>query len=380
MAEKRDCYEILGVSKSATDEEIKKAYRRMAKQYHPDANPGDKTAEDKFKEVNEAYSILSDPNKKANYDRFGYAGVDPSAGGGGFGGGFSGGFSDGSFDMGDIFDMFGGIFGGGSRSSRANAPMQGDDVGLRLTVEFNEALFGCKKDVSYTRVEKCHECSGSGAAKGTSPQTCRKCGGRGMINVQKRTPFGMMQSTVQCDECGGKGKTIPNPCKECRGNGTVRKSKTLEVNIPAGIDNGQRIALHGQGNCGINGGPNGDLIIQVIVKSHEFFKRDGFNLRLELPITFADATLGAKITIPTPDGEGELTIPEGTQSGTTFSVRGKGVPKINGKGRGDLLVTVVIETPKGLSKKQKELLAEFSKSMNDKNHAKRKNFFDKFKK
>ncbi len=379
MAEKRDCYEILGISKSATDDEIKKAYRKMAKQYHPDANPGDKTAENKFKEVNEAYSILSDPNKKANYDRFGYAGVDPSAGGGGFGGGFSGGFSEGSFDMGDIFDMFGGIFGGGSRSSRANAPMQGDDVGLRLTVEFNEALFGCKKDVSFTRVEKCHECGGSGAAKGSSPQTCRKCSGRGTINVQKRTPFGMMQSTVQCDECGGKGKTIPNPCKECKGNGTLRKSKTLEVNIPAGIDNGQRIALHGQGNCGINGGPNGDLIIQVIVKSHEFFKRDGFNLRLELPITFADAALGAKITIPTPDGEGELAIPEGTQSGTTFSVRGKGVPKLNGKGRGDLLVTVVIETPKGLSRKQKELLSEFSRSMNDKNHAKRKSFFDKFK-
>lgn len=347
----------------------------MAKQYHPDANPGNKEAEEKFKEVNEAYSILSDSEKKANYDRFGYAGVDPSAGGGGFGGGFSGGF-----DMGDIFDMFGGMFGGGSRGTRANAPMRGDDVGLRITIDFNEALFGCKKDISYSRIEHCVDCGGSGAAKGTSPQTCRKCGGRGMINVQKRTPFGMMQSTVACDECGGKGKTIPNPCKECRGSGNVRKNKTLEVNIPAGIDNGQRISLHGQGDAGLNGGPAGDLIIQVAVKRHEFFVRDGFDLLLELPITFADAVLGAKIEIPTPDGRGELTIPEGTQTDSTFAIRGKGVPKLNGRGRGDLLVTVVIETPKGLSKKQKELLKDFQESMEDKNHAKKKSFFDKFKK
>ncbi|MBR5278892.1 MAG: molecular chaperone DnaJ [Clostridia bacterium] len=375
MAEKRDCYEILGISKTATDDEIKKAYRRMAKQYHPDANPGNKEAEDKFKEVNEAYSILSDSEKKANYDRFGYAGVDPSAGGGGFGGGFSGGF-----DMGDIFDMFGGMFGGGGRSQRANAPMRGEDVGLRITIDFNESLFGCKKDVSYTRIENCGECGGSGAAKGTSPQTCRKCGGRGMINVQKRTPFGMMQSTVACDECGGRGKTIQTPCKECRGSGTVRKNKTLEVNIPAGIDNGQRIALHGQGDCGTNGGPAGDLIIQVVIRRHEYFVRDGFDLLLELPITFADAALGAKIEIPTPDGRGELAIPEGTQTGSTFAIRGKGVPKLNGRGRGDLLVTVVVETPKGLSKKQKELLKDFQDSMDDKNHAKKKSLFDKFKK
>lgn len=376
MAEKRDCYEILGISKSATDDEIKKAYRRMAKQYHPDANPGNKEAEDKFKEVNEAYSILSDPDKKSNYDRFGYAGVDPSAGGGGFGGGFSGGF-----DMGDIFDMFGGMFGGGSsRGSRANAPMQGDDVGVRVTIDFNEAVFGCKKDVSFTRTESCGECGGSGAAKGTSAQTCRKCGGRGTITVQKRTPFGMMQSSQACDECGGSGKIIQTPCKECRGNGRVRKNKTLEVNIPAGIDNGQRIALHGQGDSGINGGPAGDLIIQVAVRRHEYFVRDGFNLHLELPITFAQAALGAKITIPTPDGSGELTIPEGTQSGTTFSVRGKGVPRVNGRGRGDLLVTVSVETPKGLSKKQKDLLEAFDKSVSDKNHSKLKSFFDKLKK
>ena len=375
MADKRDCYEILGISKSATDDEIKKAYRKKAKQYHPDANPGDKEAEEKFKEANEAYSILSDPDKKAKYDAYGYAGVDPSAGGGGFGGGFSGGF-----DMGDIFDMFGGMFGGGSTRRNPNAPMRGEDVGIRITIDFDEAVFGCKKDISYSRIESCKECGGSGAAKGTSASTCRKCGGRGTINVQRRTPFGIMQSTSQCDECGGSGKIIQTPCRECRGSGTVRKSKTLEVNIPAGIDNGQSIALKGQGDCGMNGGPAGDLLIQVSIRRHEFFIREGYNIRYELPITFADAALGAKITIPTPDGMGELTIPEGTQSGATFSVRGKGVPKLNGKSRGDLYVTVVVETPKGLSKKQKDLLKDFQESLQDKNHAKKKNFFDRFKK
>ena len=375
MADKRDCYEILGISKSATDDEIKKAYRKKAKQYHPDANPGDKEAEEKFKEANEAYSILSDPDKKAKYDAYGYAGVDPSAGGGGFGGGFSGGF-----DMGDIFDMFGGLFGGGSTRRNPNAPMRGEDVGIRITIDFDEAVFGCKKDISYSRIESCKECGGSGAAKGTSASTCRKCGGRGTINVQRRTPFGIMQSTSQCDECGGSGKIIQTPCRECRGSGTVRKSKTLEVNIPAGIDNGQSIALKGQGDCGMNGGPAGDLLIQVSIRRHEFFIREGYNIRYELPITFADAALGAKITIPTPDGMGELTIPEGTQSGATFSVRGKGVPKLNGKSRGDLYVTVVVETPKGLSKKQKDLLKDFQESLQDKNHAKKKSFFDRFKK
>ena len=376
MAEKRDCYEILGIDKSASNEEIKKAYRRKAKEYHPDANPGDKSAEEKFKEANEAYSILSDPDKKARYDQYGYAGVDPSAGGGGFGGGFSGGF-----DMGDIFDMFGGIFGGGSSSRRnPNAPMRGEDVGVRITIDFNDAVFGCKRDISFSRVEHCHECGGSGAAKGTSASTCRKCGGRGTINVQRRTPFGMMQSTTACDECGGSGRIIQTPCRECRGSGTVRKSKTLEVNIPAGIDNGQRISLNGQGDCGVNGGPNGDLLIQVSIRRHDLFVREGYNVRYELPISYADAVLGAKITIPTPDGQGELSIPEGTQSGTTFSVRGKGMPKINSKSRGDLFVTVTVETPKGLSKKQKELLKEFQESMSDKQHAKRKSFFDKFKK
>ena len=375
MAEKRDCYEVLGIEKNATDEEIKKAYRRKAKQYHPDVNPGDATAEAKFKEVNDAYSILSDPDKKARYDQYGHAGVDPSAGGGGFGGGFSGA----GFDMNDIFDMFGGMFGGSSYRN-PNAPMRGEDVGVRITIDFNDAIFGCKRDISYTRIEHCHECGGSGAAKGTQTSTCTKCNGRGTINVQRRSMLGIMTQTVECDACKGRGKIIQTPCRECRGNGTVRKNKTLEVNIPAGIDNGQRISLSGQGDAGINGGPAGDLIIQVAIERHDLFVREGYNIRYELPITFTDAALGAKITIPTPEGEGELTIPEGTQSGTTFSIRGKGVPYINGRGKGDLYVTVAVETPKGLSKKQKELLEEFKKSMDDKNHAKRKSFFDKFKK
>lgn len=350
----------------------------MAKKYHPDANPGDKAAEEKFKEVNEAYSILSDPQKKAAYDSYGYAGVDPSSAGGAGGAGF-GGFSGANFDMGDIFgDIFGNMFGGSQRrSSYSQGDMRGDDVGLRLTISFEEAVFGCKKDVSYSRNEKCSSCGGSGAAKGTHAETCPKCGGRGQVTVQQRTPFGTMQSTRICDECGGRGRVTKNPCPDCRGSGTVKKSKKLEVSVPAGIDDGQRIALSGQGNAGEHGGSAGDLIILISVRKHAIFERDGATIHYDMPVTFTDAALGAKITIPTLEGTGELTIPEGTQSGSTFSVRGKGVPYINGKGRGDLLVTVNIETPKGLSKKQKDILSEFAESCGEKNHAKRKSFFDK---
>ena len=377
MADKRDCYEILGISKDATDDQIKKAYRSMAKKYHPDANPNDKTAEEKFKEVNEAYSILSDPDKKARYDSYGYAGVDPTAAG--FDGGF-GGFG-GGFDMGDIFgDIFGGMFGGGGRRSNPNAPSKGSDVSLRITISFEEAAFGCKKDISYTRIEGCSECGGSGAKKGTSATTCQRCGGRGRINVQQRTPFGVMQSTSDCPECGGKGRIIKEPCGECRGRGTVKKNKKLEVSIPAGIDNGQRVLLHGQGNAGSNGGPAGDLGITVMVREHSLFERDGVNIYLEMPVSFTDAALGAKIVIPTLEGSGELTIPEGTQSGSTFAVKGRGIPYVNGKGRGDLLVTVNVEVPKSLSKKQRRALEDFAESCDEKNYPKRKSFSDKIKK
>ena len=332
--QKRDCYEVLGVSKSASDSEIKKAFYKLAKQYHPDAHPGDKEAEAHFKEVNEAYSVLSDADKRARYDQFGWAGIDGAPGGGGSG---FGGFGEG-FDVGDIFgDIFGGMFGGGGSRRNPNAPRRGDDIGVRVTLTFEEAAFGCKKEISYNRIESCPTCSGNG---GTGSETCTKCGGRGQVTVQQRTPFGYMQSTQPCDGCKGKGKIVKNPCKDCRGSGQTRKSKLIEVNIPAGIDNGQRISLRGQGNAGANGGPAGDLLVTVAVRGHEFFTRDGFDLLCDMPITFVEAALGAKLTIPTLEGQGELTIPEGTQSGTTFCVRGKGIQQLNGRGRGDLLVTV----------------------------------------
>ena len=372
MAEqKRDCYEVLGLQKGASDNEIKKAFYKLAKKYHPDANPGDKEAEEHFKEVNETYSILSDPEKRSRYDQFGWAGLDPSAGGGGFGG-----FAEG-FDVGDLFgDLFGGMFGGGTRRN-ANGPRRGDDVSVRLTLTFEEAAFGCKKEIRYARVEACPTCSGSG---GTGVETCAKCGGRGQVTVQQRTPFGYMQSTQACGACGGKGKTVKNPCKDCRGSGLQRRNKVIEVNVPGGIDNGQRISLRGQGNAGTNGGSAGDLYVAVSVRPHEVFTRDGFDLLCDLPITFAEAALGAKITVPTLEGQGELTIPEGTQSGTTFCIKGKGVQTLNGKGRGDLLVTVEVEVPKGLGKKQKDALAAFGELCEDKHYTKKSSFFSKFKK
>jgi molecular chaperone DnaJ len=269
------------------------------------------------------------------------------------------------------------MFGGGGSRRNPNAPRRGDDIGVRVTLTFEEAAFGCKKEISYNRIESCPTCSGNG---GTGSETCTKCGGRGQVTVQQRTPFGYMQSTQPCDGCKGKGKIVKNPCKDCRGSGQTRKSKLIEVNIPAGIDNGQRISLRGQGNAGANGGPAGDLLVTVAVRGHEFFTRDGFDLLCDMPITFVEAALGAKLTIPTLEGQGELTIPEGTQSGTTFCVRGKGIQQLNGRGRGDLLVTVEIEVPKGLGKKQKEALEKFGELCEEKHHGKKASFFAKLKK
>lgn len=374
--QKRDFYEVLGISKTAGEADIKKAFRTLAKQYHPDANPNDKNAEAKFKEVNEAYSVLSDSDKKARYDQYGHAGVDPNSGAGGYGG-FNGGF-----DVGDIFgDIFGSVFGGSQRRSRySNSPAKGEDVAYRITLTFEEAVFGCKKDVSYNRVERCATCDGSGAAKGSSPETCPTCHGSGQVTTQQRTPFGVMQSSRACERCRGKGKIVSQPCTDCHGSGYVKKLKKLEIAIPAGIDDGQRIALAGQGSAGENNGPYGDLVVLVSVRPHTIFERDGYNLNCTIPITFVEATLGAKIIIPTLEGKGELTIPEGTQSGTVFAVRGKGVQNVNGRGRGDLFVTVEIEVPKNLSKKQKETLSAFGDCCEDKNYAKKQSFFDKFKK
>lgn len=379
MAEKRDYYEVLGLQKGASDEDIKKAYRKLAKKYHPDLNPGDKTAEQNFKEVNEAYEVLSDKDKKARYDAYGHAGVDPNmgadAGGFGFGGGFGGG------DFGDIGDIFSSFFGGaGTSSARRNAPTRGSDVEIRITLTFEEAAFGCKKSISYTRIEACPDCGGSGAEKGTSPETCSTCKGTGQVRVQSRTPFGMMQSSRPCSACGGKGTVIKNPCKTCGGNGLVRKSCSADVNIPAGIGDGQTIKRTGYGNAGRNGGPSGDLFITVTVRKHEIFRREGFDLYCEVPISYAEAALGAKLHVPTLEGDFEYEISAGTQTGTAFTVKNKGIQFLNGKGRGNLIFTVVVEVPKNLSQKQVDLLRAFDDSLEGKNSAKKMSFFEKLKK
>lgn len=381
MAEKRDYYEVLGIAKGASDDELKSAYRKKAKKYHPDLNPGDKEAEEKFKEVNEAYEILSDKEKRARYDQFGFAGVDPSygAGQGGYGGGFGGGF--GGVDLGDIFgDLFGGGFGGfGGARVNPNAPRKGRDVRISVGISFMEAVHGCKKTVTITRQETCPECGGSGAAKGTSPETCPDCHGTGRVNVQQRTPFGVIQSQQPCSRCGGKGKIVKTPCSNCHGSGRVNVKKTLEVTIPAGIDDDQQLALRGMGDGGINGGPNGDLIVIVTVRPDPIFQRDGYDVYVTVPITFSQAVMGAEVIVPTVDGKVQYTVPEGTQSGTTFRLRGKGIPYVGGKGRGDQYVKVNVEIPKKLTKTQREALKAFEDTLKDDNYEQRKGFFKKLK-
>jgi len=371
MADKRDYCEVLGVDKSSDEDTIKKAYRQLAKKYHPDMNPGDAEAEVKFKEVNEAYDVLSDPDKKAKYDQYGHAAFDPASGAGaGFGG-----FGDFGFDINDIFSSF---FGGGGGSSRRNGPVRGSNITVRLTLTFEEAVFGCKKEITYQKVQKCAECSGTGAAKGTSPKTCDHCRGTGFVTVQQRTMMGMMQTRRECDHCKGTGKIVETPCGECKGSGYTRVTKKLDVNIPAGIDDGQQIGLRGQGSDSANGGGPGDLNIIISVRPHAVFERDGYDLYLEEPITYAEATLGAEIEIPTLEGNQKLEIPEGTQTGTTFTLRGKGVQQVNSKNRGNLHVTVVVEVPKGLNREQKELLEKFAESCGEGNYSKRTKFFKKF--
>ena len=372
MAEnKRDYYEVLGVSKTASEDEIKKAYRGLAKKYHPDMNPGDKDAEVKFKEVNEAYAVLSDSDKRSKYDRFGHDAFDPTSGGGGFGG--FGGFGGADFDFGDIFSSF---FGGGTSSrSRANMPVEGDDVATRVSVSFEEAAFGCKKEVNFARIESCPDCNGSG---GTDVEKCSDCNGTGRINVRQQTMLGYMQTQRPCTKCSGKGKIIKNPCKNCNGKGRIKINKKLEVNIPAGIDNRQNIILRGQGCAGINGGPSGDLIIEVTVRPDRIFEREGNNIYCEVPITFAEAALGAEIDVPVLGGGTEkFKIPEGTQSGTNFTLKNKGIPDINTKRKGDVILTVAVETPKNLNSKQKELLSAFAESLGENNAAKKQSFFKK---
>ena len=376
MADKRDYYEVLGVGKGASDDEIKKAYRKLAKQYHPDLNKDNPEAADKFKEAAEAYEVLSDSEKRSRYDQFGHAGVDPNAGGFG-GGGFGGGF--GGFDMGDIFDsFFGGGFGGGGRSRR-NGPVRGGDIQQAVELTFEEAAFGCKRKIKIVRSESCDECGGSGAKKGTSPVKCTKCNGTGQMRTVQNTPFGQFASTTTCNACGGKGTTVSDPCPACNGNGQIRKPRELEVNIPAGIDHGQTVSVRGQGEAGLRGGPAGDLLITVYIKKNNMFTRDGNNVYVDVPITFIQATLGCEIDIPTIDGKVKQRIPEGTQHGTKFRLKERGIPSVRNGSRGDQFVRIIVEVPKNLSARQREILEEFAKESNEKNYNQRKKFSEKIK-
>lgn len=376
MAEKRDYYEVLGVTKEASEDEIKKAFKKKAREFHPDLHPDDPECEEKFKEVNEAYEILSDPEKKQRYDQFGHAGVDPNYGGGADMGGF-GGFAD----MGDILEnIFGGFgFGGGSSRSSANAPKRGSDLQQSVSISFMEACNGKKQEIKVNRMCICDSCKGSGADSGTSAEICPDCQGRGSVKTTQRTPFGAISSTKACPHCNGKGKIIKNPCSKCHGLGRVRVQKTISIDIPAGIDDGQIIRLGGQGDCGINGGPSGDLMLSVLVKSHPLFKREGYDIHCDIPVTYMEAVLGSEITVPTIDGDVKYNISEGTQTGTVFRLKGKGVKKRNRTDRGNQYVKVYVEVPKNLSKKQKDLLKAFESSLSEKNYAKRQSFFEKLK-
>lgn len=365
MAEqKRDFYEVLGLSKGASEEEIKRAYRKLAKQYHPDLNPGDKEAEAKFKEVNEAYTILTDKEKKARYDQFGHAGVDPNFGGGG--GDFGGGFGDFGDLLGDLLGGFGGFggFGGGS-SSRRTGPQKGETLRAGLELTFEEAAFGCEKEISLNRSEPCDECRGTGCEAGTSPESCPDCRGTGTVRVQQRMGGMAFSSSAPCTRCRGTGRIIKSPCKACGGAGSIKRQKRLAVKIPAGIDDGQAVSLPGQGNAGRNGGPSGDLLVGVRIKPHKLFQRDGTTVLYEHPVSFTQAALGAQLEIPTIDGKVKYDLPAGTQTGTTFRLREKGIPALRGRGRGDQYVTVRVQVPTNLNGEQKEALRTFAAAMGE---------------
>lgn len=374
---KRDYYEVLGVDRGASEDELKKAYRKAAKKYHPDLNPGDAEAEKNFKEVNEAYEVLSDSEKRSRYDQFGHAGVDPNFGaGGGYGGGYSTDFGD----LGDIFSsFFGGGFGGGSRRSDPNAPRRGNDAAAGVNISFEEAAKGCKKTVKVTKIETCDECGGSGAEEGTKAKTCPVCHGSGQVTSAQRTPFGVFQTQSVCNNCHGSGKVIENPCKRCNGKGRIRHTVEETIEIPAGIDDGQVINIRGKGDSGVNGGRSGDLRVTVNVRPHPIFQRDGYDVYCEVPITFVEAALGADITVPTLDGKVKFTIHEGTQPGDEFKLKGKGIQRLNYSGKGDQYVKIVVEIPKNLSREQKEILKNFASESDDKNFKAKKSFMDKIK-
>ncbi len=372
---KRDYYEVLEIGRGASDTDIKKAYRKLAKQYHPDVNPGDKTAEAKFKEVSEAYEVLSDNQKKSRYDQFGHAGVDPNSFGGA-GAGF------GDFDFGGIGDIFESFFGGGGfgRSSRSRSgPQKGTDLKYSLEITFEEAAFGTEKEITINRNETCTSCKGSGAKEGTSPTTCKHCNGTGQVQYKQSTPFGQFVNVKACDVCRGEGKIIVNPCPTCNAKGKVRKTVKKKVGVPAGIDDGQTLSMRGEGDPGLKGGPTGDLYITINVKPHAIFKRQGNDVVCEMPITFTQAALGAELEVPTLDGRVKYDIQEGTQTGSIFRLKGKGIPHLRGNGRGDQYVKVEIDVPKKLNEKQKELLREYAEISGDETCENRKSFFNKMK-
>ena len=392
MAEaKRDYYEVLGVSKSATDDELKKAYRKLAKKYHPDTNPGDTEAEAKFKEASEAYAVLSDADKRRQYDQFGHAAFEQGGGGpGGFGGFDFGG------DMGDIFgDIFGDFFGGGrSRSQSYNGPMQGANVRINVRISFMESIFGVDKKFEMNIKDECPHCFGSGAKPGTKPETCTKCGGKGQVVYTQQSLFGMVRNVQPCPDGHGSGKIIREKCPDCSGTGFVKNKKTIEVSIPAGIDNGQSVRIRGKGEPGTNGGSRGDLLVNVTVDRHPIFRRQEYDIYSTMSISFAQAALGGNITIKTVDGDVTEYIKPGTQTDTRIRLRGKGVPTIRNKNiRGDHYVTLVVQVPERMTEEQKELLRKFDEAMNggsvkadqtsgttqNEEPKKKKKFFDKVK-
>jgi molecular chaperone DnaJ len=372
LPEKRDYYEVLGVNRSADEADLKRAYRKLAKQYHPDINPNNKEAEAKFKEINEAYAVLSDPQKRQQYDSFGHAAFDGS----GFGSGFSG------FDFGfeDIFDsFFGGSPFGGRSTRRRSGPRKGADLQYSIEISFIEAAFGVKKDINVSRLQSCKDCEGSGSKPGTSPETCKHCNGTGQIRRVQSTMFGQMVNMSTCEICRGEGTVITQPCETCHGNGRTKKTSKISLNIPAGIDNGQTISLRGEGEAGIKGGPAGDLYVNIRVQPHPIFKREGYNVICEIPITFTQAALGSELDVPTIEGTIKYTIPEGTQTGTVFRLKNKGIKHLNSNAKGDQFIKINVDVPTKLSEKQKELLREFAEISGDEVFEQRKGFFDKMK-
>lgn len=369
---KRDYYEVLGIDKNADEATIKRAFRQQAKKNHPDLNPGDKEAEERFKEVNEAYQVLSDPQKKAQYDQFGFDGPQ-----GGFGGGYGDFSGFGGAGFGGFEDIFSSFFGGGARQANPNAPRQGDDLRMDVTISFEEAAKGCEKEVNVVRDETCENCGGTGAKPGTKPTTCPDCHGTGQVTQIRNTAFGRIQNVTTCPKCRGTGKIVSDPCPKCNGRGKKRTSRRRTVKIPAGIDNGQVLTIRGQGGAGENGGPNGDLLIVVNVRPHKLFKRRDYDMYLDLPITFTQAALGAEVDIPTLDKPVKYNIPEGTQPGTVFRIKGEGIPYLRGSGKGDLYVTAKVEVPRKLSDHQKELLRQFDGESTGNEYQEKKNFFER---